>query len=831
MATRPRCSTCFSAVVAVTDRVDPRAFLQKGARPSRWVPSDNGALRGKAPTPKLPTPVLARPTVWTASQWSYEEVWDAVERFEQGRNAPASKVRGRMEALRELLDHLLGFPGESWQQRWHAHIANQQSTSRPEASRGDCAARGWNAFAGPAGQLILHDVIRPDYAWLYSATTASVVFAHYRELRDPDGFALIQRLCEENTRLRPADARMALAQLARILMHNGGTLADITMDDCIEAYRAQAGGTHRLYQHWYKLLDDAGFLPEGSPPTIYAASRRGQLTIEELVDRYEVQRRPVRDLFVDYLYERRPAMDYNSIRYLCSKLVLLFWRDLEIHEPGIDSLHLSDDVARRWKQRLSGVVQYGANRIGQKRTDPYTILMAVRAFYADLSHWALEDPARWARWAAPTPVDSRDLAGQTKMLKQSRSRMHQRIRELAPLLPRLVDAAVERRHLSATLLHAAGSVAPGELFSASGQTMRREAMPTDPQRASNRRDGIVRAFFDDAPETIRNLTLEADQAFWAWALVEVLRHTGARIEEVLEITHRSFVSYRLPATGETIPMLQITPSKTDKERLLVIGPELAMVFAEITTKVRAGNEHIPLISRYDTAERVHSPRLPFLFQRRWGVRDQELTNSYVLRLLADLVAAANITNNDGTPAKFTPHDFRRIFATEAVASGLPVHITAKILGHESIATTQTYIAVYDQDVIDHHRAFIARRRSLRPSEEYREPTDSEWDEFLGHFAKRRLELGTCGRAYGTGCQHEHACIRCPMLRPDPTQHGRLEAIIDSLTERITEARHQGWMGEVDGLQVSLDAARLKLVQMQRTATNLGMPTMRRARDL
>jgi hypothetical protein len=118
-------------------------------------------------------------------------------------------------------------------------------------------------------------------------------------------------------------------------------------------------------------------------------------------------------------------------------------------------------------------------------------------------------------------------------------------------------------------------------------------------------------------------------------------------------------------------------------------------------------------------------------------------------------------NTAGTSARFSPHDFRRIFATEPVASGLPVHITTKILGHESIATTQIYVAIYDQDVIDHHRAFIARRRALRPSEEYREPTDSEWDEFLGHFAARKFEFGTCGRAYGTGCQHEHSCIRCP----------------------------------------------------------------------
>ncbi len=96
-------------------------------------------------------------------------------------------------------------------------------------------------------------------------------------------------------------------------------------------------------------------------------------------------------------------------------------------------------------------------------------------------------------------------------------------------------------------------------------------------------------------------------------------------------------------------------------------------------------------------------------------------------------------------------------------------------------------------------------------------------EFLGHFAQRKLELGTCGRAYGTGCQHEHACIRCPMLRPDPDQHERLQHIIDSLEERIAEATERGWLGEADGLKASLAAAKQKLTQMRRTATNLGMP--------
>ena len=78
-----------------------------------------------------------------------------------------------------------------------------------------------------------------------------------------------------------------------------------------------------------------------------------------------------------------------------------------------------------------------------------------------------------------------------------------------------------------------------------------------------------------------------------------------------------------------------------------------------------------------------------------------------------------------------------------------------------------YKAVYPEEAINGHRAFIARRRALRPAEEYRTPTDDEWQEFLGHFEHRKVSLGTCGRSYATTCIHEHSCLRRPLLRPDP----------------------------------------------------------------
>lgn len=163
--------------------------------------------------------------------------------------------------------------------------------------------------------------------------------------------------------------------------------------------------------------------------------------------------------------------------------------------------------------------------------------------------------------------------------------------------------------------------------------------------------------------------MEEERAFWAWAIVEVLRHTGMRIEEALELTHHSFVAYQLPTTGEIVPMLQVAPSKLYQERLLLVSPELGEVLTAIIHRVRRGQQAMPLVSAYDSLERLWSAPMPFLFQRR---------------------------------------------------------------------------------------------RSLRPGEEYREPTAQEWQDFLAHFELRKVALSVCARDFGTPCVHEHACLSEPV---------------------------------------------------------------------
>jgi hypothetical protein len=293
---------------------------------------------------------------------------------------------------------------------------------------------------------------------------------------------------------------------------------------------------------------------------------------------------------------------------------------------------------------------------------------------------------------------------------------------------------------------------------------------------------------------------------------------------------QSVTQYRLPSTGEVVPLLQIAPSKTDTERLLLVSPELADILSAIISRLRGPNGAIPLVASYDVREKIWNPPMPLLFQRDIGSEHRAFTPTAIRKLLINALAATGLTNAAGEPLTFSPHDFRRIFVTDVIMNGLPPHIAQVICGHRSIDTTMGYKAVYPAETIEAHRAFISRRRASRPGEEYRTPTEAEWDAFLAHFEKRKVSIGTCARAFGSPCIHEHACVRCSLLRPDPAQRERLTDIRDNLIARIAEAEREGWLGEVEGLKVSLTGTEGKIAQLDRrpsgpSVVDLGLPAI------
>jgi hypothetical protein len=187
-----------------------------------------------------------------------------------------------------------------------------------------------------------------------------------------------------------------------------------------------------------------------------------------------------------------------------------------------------------------------------------------------------------------------------------------------------------------------------------------------------------------------------------------------------------------------------------------------------------------------------------LFQRRFLSEIRAISDGSLRTMPNSALVHTGLKDpTNGQPLHYSPHDFRRIFITDAVMSGRPPHIAQVIAGHRDINVTMGYKAVYPDEAIQAHLAFLVRRRALRPGEEYRVPR--EWEEFLGHFELRKVATGTCGRAFGTpaftsAVAYGAACTGPTNLRNEhQAQRGRSVHINGSRRSSAVGSSHR-WSG-------------------------------------
>src|ERR1019366_110549 len=89
-------------------------------------------------------------------------------------------------------------------------------------------------------------------------------------------------------------------------------------------------------------------------------------------------------------------------------------------------------------------------------------------------------------------------------------------------------------------------------------------------------------------------------------------------------SHHSLVQSTPPTSTEVIPLLQIAPSKTDTERLLVVSPELADVLAAVIHRIRQPSGAVACVASYDPHERIWNPAMPLLFQPQLGMETRAI---------------------------------------------------------------------------------------------------------------------------------------------------------------------------------------------------------------
>ena len=451
-------------------------------------------------------------------------------------------------------------PGQSWQEVWQLRAEGDGAWRKFTAAQ---PQEGRTCLYKAVQVLIAYRVVRPSYRWL-------------RDHGLGDLYQLLFDTTEREARdqLRQAAHELGLGThalyhiwrlLGRVLAHTGKSLREVTADDLLELRAATHGTGHVLGGHFTvtRLLFHLGIVKE--PLLSPSYFRTARPTVEQLVDGFDVKNLEVRQAFVLYLKERAPALDFNSLRQLAYRLIKLFWRDIEERHPEVISLNIPAKVMEEWKRRLR--VLPG----GKPRLEEVAILFHIRSFYLDIVQWSQTQPEVWGRYACPCPIRASDLATNRKSVLQQKARTHARIRLMQPWLSQFVAHVRSRRDEMKRLFDAALGCTEGDSFEADGVRYERlRNRLNEEKRLGTLVPVIVRRLDQPAAPTI-HCRLREDRAFWAWAVTEVLRLTGLRCEELTELTHLSIRDH-MTAEGQRVLLLQVAPSKQDRERVLPSAP-------------------------------------------------------------------------------------------------------------------------------------------------------------------------------------------------------------------------------------------------------------------
>ena len=153
------------------------------------------------------------------------------------------------------------------------------------------------------------------------------------------------------------------------------------------------------------------------------------------------------------------------------------------------------------------------------------------------------------------------------------------------------------------------------------------------------------------------------------ALVLVALDTGLRAAELAALTVGDIDTER--------GTIHVRGGKGAKDRVVHIG----------ATTRRALNRHL-------ASRRNARPNAPMWLNQRTGAG---LTRWGIRELCDRLSKATSIT--------VTPHTLRRTAATLALQAGLPLPMVQQMLGHESLSTTEKYLALTDEERRQAHERY------------------------------------------------------------------------------------------------------------------------------
>lgn len=261
--------------------------------------------------------------------------------------------------------------------------------------------------------------------------------------------------------------------------------------------------------------------------------------------------------------------------------------------------------------------------------------------------------------------------------------------------------------------------------------------------------------------------------------ITVLRHTGMRIGELLDLELRDLVDYGTNGTWLRVPL-----GKLNNERSVPVD-DLAL---------EALDEW--LAQRVPQRARAH-PRDGHLADFIFVERGRRLGTARIQRGLRDAVIAAGLTGPDEQPLRVVAHQLRHTWATELANNGMSLQALMTLLGHRSPEMTIRYARLASptlKSAYDQAAGKIARRIPVAGAGRPATPNPVEW--LAAEMLKTRVAHGYCSRDLAAeACAYANICETCPNYVTTADFAPAIEAQLGDLRHLRDDADTRGWASE------------------------------------
>ena len=178
------------------------------------------------------------------------------------------------------------------------------------------------------------------------------------------------------------------------------------------------------------------------------------------------------------------------------------------------------------------------------------------------------------------------------------------------------------------------------------------------------------------------------------AIVDVLLSTGCRVSELVNIKISDINGDKMVVHG-----------KGEKDRIVYLNAKAVISLGKYLSERNDANPYVFCGGISVKNDKEKMSKYQSSKNGEWYKDPDLVSNSHVDKGTIEQLMR-KLKKRSGIETDCYPHKFRRTCATMALRRGMPIEQVSKMLGHESIETTQIYLDLNDSELEQAHRKYV-----------------------------------------------------------------------------------------------------------------------------